>query len=108
MAAGERSYNIYQFKEILDLEVAAYIRPDLSLAGGDTQGKKNGALGEAAFVGVFPHLMGSPVNMAAYVQLDAAIPNYFLQESHTVADPLNELIDETLERESGAASARRA
>jgi galactonate dehydratase len=39
--------------------------------------------------------------MAAYVQLDAAIPNYFLQESHTVADRLNELIDEPLKREGG-------
>ena len=44
--------------------------------------------------------MGSPVNMAAYVQLDAAIPNYFLQESGS--DALNEIVaahlDEAAER----------
>ncbi|HEY3111335.1 MAG TPA: mandelate racemase/muconate lactonizing enzyme family protein [Chloroflexota bacterium] len=101
IAAGERSHNLYQFKEILDLGVASYIRPDLSLAGGFTQVKKIAALAEAAFVGVFPHLMGSPVNLAAYVQLDAAIPNYFLMESHTGADALNELLEQPLERDGG-------
>jgi galactonate dehydratase len=101
IAAGERSYNLYQFKEILDLGVASYIRPDLSLAGGFTQVKKIAALAEAAFVGVFQHLMGSPVNLAAYVQLDAAIPNYFLMESHTGADALNEILEQPLERDGG-------
>jgi len=81
--------------------VASYIRPDLSLAGGFTQVKKIAALAEAAFVGVFPHLMGSPVNLAAYVQLDAAIPNYFLMESRTGADALNEILEQPLERDGG-------
>jgi galactonate dehydratase len=101
LAAGERAYNLYQFKEIVDTGAVALIRPDLSLAGGFTQVKKIAAVAEAAFLGIFPHLMGSPVNMAAYVQLDAAIPNYVLQESHTTADVLNEILDEPLQREGG-------
>ncbi|MDP8922714.1 MAG: galactokinase [Chloroflexota bacterium] len=101
LAAGERSYNLYQFKEILDTGAVSLIRPDLSLAGGFTQVKKIAALAESALVGVFPHLMGSPLNMAAYVQLDAAIPNYVLQESHTGADALNEILDEPLRRDGG-------
>jgi galactonate dehydratase len=101
LAAGERSYNLYQFKEIIDTAAVALIRPDLSLAGGFTQVKKIAALAEAAFIGVFPHLMGSPINMAAYVQLDAAIPNYFLQEAHPAADRLNDLLEEPLLRDGG-------
>lgn len=101
LAAGERSYTLHQFKELLDLGVASYVRPDLSLAGGFTQVKKIAALAEASFVGVFPHLMGSPVNIAAYVQLDASIPNYFLMESHTSADVMNELLEQPLERDGG-------
>jgi galactonate dehydratase len=101
LAAGERAYNLYQFKELIDTGAVALIRPDLSLAGGFSQVKKIAGLAEAAFVGVFPHLMGSPVNMAAYVQLDAAIPNYVLQESHTRADALNEILDEPLQRDGG-------
>jgi galactonate dehydratase len=101
LAAGERSYSLYQFKEIIDTGAVSYIRPDLSLAGGFTQVKKIAALAESAFVGIFPHLMGSPVNMATYVQLDAAIPNYFLQEAYPAADRLNEILEEPLMRDGG-------
>ena len=52
-------------------------------------------------VGVFPHLMGSPVNIAAFVQLDAAIPNYVLHEAHTGADALNDILDTPLQRDGG-------
>ncbi|MBV7329958.1 mandelate racemase/muconate lactonizing enzyme family protein [Chloroflexi bacterium TSY] len=45
--------------------------------------------------------MGSPVNIAAFVQLDAAIPNFALHESHTSADAFNELVDYPPEREGG-------
>lgn len=101
VAAGERFYSLYQFKELLDTKLVSLIRFDLSLAGGFTQCKKIAALAESCFVGAFPHLMGSPVNMAAYVQLDAAIPNYFLQESYPAADLLNEILEEPLQREGG-------
>lgn len=101
IAAGERSYNLYQFKEIIDTGAVALVRPDLSLAGGFTQVKKIAALAESAFIGVFPHLMGSPINMATYVQLDAAIPNYFLQEAYPAADRLNEILEEPLVRDGG-------
>jgi len=101
MVNGERLFNLYQFKELIDSKTCSLIRFDLSLAGGYTQGKKIAALAEAACMGVFPHLMGSPLNMAAYVQLDAAIPNYVLQENWVAGDALNEILDEPLKREGG-------
>ena len=102
IATGERFYNMYQFKELIDRKVVGMIRPDLSLAGGFTQGSKIAALAEASFVGVFPHLMGSPVNSAAFAQFGASIPNYVLQESNRVNDhPLNEIVDEPLRLEHG-------
>ena len=63
--------------------------------------KKIAAIAEAAFVGIFPHLMGSPVNVAAFVHLDAAIPNYVLMESHTFADAYNEIVDQPVVRQGG-------
>jgi galactonate dehydratase len=99
IATGERFHTLFQFKELLDTGAAPLIRPDLSLAGGFTQCKKIAALAEAGFVGIFPHLMGSPVNLAAYVQFGAAIPNYVLMESG--AEGLDELIDRPLAREGG-------
>ena len=101
IATGERFYNIYQFKELIDRETVSLIRPDVSLAGGFTQCKKIAALAEASFVGIFPHLMGSPVNNAAFVQFAAAIPNYVLMESNLTADPLNEIVDEPIGLEGG-------
>lgn len=101
IATGERFYNVYQFRDLINTKTVSLIRPDLSLAGGFTQVKKIAALAEASFVGIFPHLMGSPVNIAAYVQLDAAIPNYVLQENHVTADALNEILEEPLKREGG-------
>ncbi len=101
MATGERCYNIFQFKDLIDRKVVSLIRPDLSLAGGFTQVKKIAAIAESAFVGIFPHLMGSPVNIAAFCQLDAAIPNYVLMESHTTADAYNEIVDYPVERQGG-------
>ena len=102
IATGERFYNMFQFKELIDSKTVALIRPDLSLAGGITQAKKIAALAEASVVGVFPHLMGSPVNIGAFIQLDAAIPNYVLQESNHVEDhPLNEIVEQPLCLEQG-------
>lgn len=101
MATGERFYNIFQFKDLIDRKIVSLIRPDLSLAGGFTQVKKIAAIAESAFVGIFPHLMGSPVNIAAFCQLDAAIPNYVLMESHTTADAYNEIVDCPVERQGG-------
>jgi len=53
-------------------------------------------------MGVFPHLMGSPVNIAAYVQFAAATPNYVLMESYDVdVHPLNAIVDRPLTLEEG-------
>lgn len=101
IATGERSYNMWQFKELIDRKTVSLIRPDISLAGGFTHCKKIAALAEASFVGVFPHLMGSPVNTAAQVQLDAAIPNYVLQESNIIRPPLSEIVDQPVKLERG-------
>ncbi|MEZ4860984.1 MAG: mandelate racemase/muconate lactonizing enzyme family protein [Caldilineaceae bacterium] len=101
IASGERFYNIYQFKDLIDRKIVSLIRPDLSLAGGYTQAKKIAAMAEAAFVGIFPHLMGSPFNIAAFVQLDAAIPNFVLHESLTNVDIFNDIVDNPPERQGG-------
>ena len=95
MASGERFYSIQQFKDLVDRQIVSLIRPDVSLAGGFTQVKKIAGLAEAAFVGVFPHLMGSWVNNTVFTHLAAAIPNYVLMESNE-ADGYDGLVDEPL------------
>ena len=99
IATGERCHTLHQFKELLDTGTVSMIRPDLSLAGGFTQCKKIAALAEPAFVGIFPHLMGSVVNLAAYAQFGASIPNYALMEGQ--ASGLHEIVEEPLVVENG-------
>lgn len=94
LAAGERSYSLFQFAELIGRRIVAFVRADLSLAGGITQAKKIAALAEAHFVRYFPHLMGSPVNTMAFAQLDAAIPNYFVQEANRHRGAVLDLVDE--------------
>jgi galactonate dehydratase len=101
IATGERFYNIYQFKDLVDRKVASLIRPDLSLAGGYSQCKKIAGMAEAAFVGIFPHLMGSPFNIAAFVQWDAATPNFVLHENLTGVDSFNDILDNPPQRQGG-------
>ncbi len=101
MATGERFYNIYQFKELIDRQVVSLIRPDLSLAGGYTQCKKIAGMAEAAFIGIFPHLMGSPLNISAFVQWDAATPNFVLHENLINVDIFNDILDNPPERQGG-------
>ncbi len=102
IATGERFFNLQQFKELIDSKTVAMVRPDLSMAGGFTQVRKIAAVAEASFVSVFPHLMGSPVNIAAYVQFAAATPNYVLMESFDVdTHPLNAIVDPPLTLEDG-------
>ncbi|MFW6174374.1 MAG: galactonate dehydratase [Chloroflexota bacterium] len=80
IATGERLYTIYQFRDLLDRHAAAYIRPDISLAGGISGLKKIAALAEAEYVGMVPHNPLGPVATAACVQVDAAVHNVPVQE----------------------------
>ncbi len=103
LAMGERLYTVYQFLDLLNHKGAAYVRPDLSLAGGITNIKKIAAIAEANYVGVVPHNPLSAVLTAACVQLDAATHNISVQEyPHDDATGVKaDLVDEPLTREGG-------
>lgn len=100
LAIGERSFDLYQFKELIDLKIASFIRVDLSLAGGFSQVKKIAAIAEPALVQIFPHLVGTHVNGAAFAHLAAAIPNYAFMESQAQANP-PQLVDAPFKERDG-------
>jgi galactonate dehydratase len=101
MALGERSYDLFQFKDLIDRGIAAFIRTDLSLAGGFTQAKKISGIAEAAATQIFPHLMGSPVNHAAFTHLAASIPNYYVMEAGQHTRAQCSLVDDPFEITGG-------
>jgi galactonate dehydratase len=101
MALGERSFLVTQFKQLIDRQLAAFIRPDLSLVGGFTQMKKIAAIAEPAMIQLFPHLMGSPVNNAAFAHLAAAIPNYYVTEVNAHSPQQLALVDQPMQTTDG-------
>ena len=103
LAMGERLYTVYQFQDLLNHKGAAFVRPDLSLAGGITNIKKIATIAEANYVGVVPHNPLSCVLTAACVQLDAAVHNIAVQEYPHDDDSgvKAELVKEPLKRVGG-------
>ena len=64
----------------------AVLQPDICHAGGITECRKIAAMGEAAFAKVALHCPLSPLALAASLQLDAALPNFLVQEHNEVLD----------------------
>jgi len=101
IATGERLQTLEEFRDLMASGFVGYIRPDLCLAG-ITQSKKIAALAEAWHVGVIPHNWLSPISTAACLQLDAAIPNFVLQEyTGEDTEPKSRLLTQPLRREGG-------
>ena len=103
IATGERLYTIYQFRDLLNHKGAAYIRPDISLAGGFTNCKKIASIAEASYVGTVPHNPLSAVFTAACVQLAAAIHLVPVLEypGDEYEKPKVDLVQEPLRRKGG-------
>lgn len=102
IATGERFTSIFEYQQLLEAKGAAYVRPDVCLCGGLTGSKKVAAMAEAQHVKVIPHNPLSPVSTAACIQLDAAIPNFALQEYTGEAQPpKSDLLVQPLELKDG-------
>jgi galactonate dehydratase len=80
IAAGERLYTRYGFREYIEGQVLDILQPDLGLAGGISETKKIATFAETYDLHVQPHNCASPVATAASVQLDCTIPNFIIQE----------------------------
>lgn len=80
LATGERFFSLHEFQAHISRNALAYARVSISLCGGITGARKIAALAEAFEIAVVPHNPLSPVSLAAALQLDAAIPNFAVQE----------------------------
>ncbi len=83
IATGERFSTLYEFQALFARRGVEYARADLCLCGGITGGRKIAAIAEAHDIQMVPHNPLSPVGLAACLQLDAAIPNFAIQEYTT-------------------------
>jgi galactonate dehydratase len=80
IATGERLFTKWGFREVLEQRAAAILQPDLSHAGGIFECRLIAGMAESYYAGIAPHCPLGPVALAACLQLDAAIPNFLIQE----------------------------
>lgn len=80
IALGERLYTRMDFKRLFELGAVDVVQPDLSHAGGISEGRRIAAMAEAYDVAVAPHCPLGPLALASCLQLAAATPNFVIQE----------------------------
>ena len=80
LAAGERLYTRWEFKNLISSGVIDIIQPDVALTGGILEMRKIIAMAEAYDIAAAPHAPYGPIALAATLQVDACSPNVFIQE----------------------------
>ena len=85
IAAGERIYTRYGFRQFIENQILDIAQPDIGLAGGITETKKIADYAGTYDINLQCHVCGSPVATAAAIQLEASIPNFFIHEYHVVS-----------------------
>ena len=82
IATGERLYLKFPFYELVAADAVDILQPDICNAGGITELKKIAAIAEPRHILMAPHNTNSAVGTVASIHLDAATPNFLIQEYH--------------------------
>jgi galactonate dehydratase len=80
IATGERLVASYSCREIVEMGVVDIIQTDINHVGGITALWKTAALAEASGISMAPHACEGPIGGLATVHVDAAMPNFLVQE----------------------------
>lgn len=80
LATGEQLAHKWEFRPLIEEELVDYLRIDLVHAGGISEGKKILSAAEIHGQRAALHHASSPINAAACLHLDCAIPNFGIQE----------------------------
>jgi galactonate dehydratase len=80
IATGERLLTRWGFREVFEKQAVAYIQPDTSHVGGISELKKVANMAEVYYMHIMPHCAIGPVAFSASLQVDAAVPNFLVQE----------------------------
>lgn len=81
IATGERLLSRWEFRQIFERQACAYIQPDGAHAGGISELKRIANMAEVYYVHIMPHCAIGPVALSACLHVDAAVPNFLIQET---------------------------
>ena len=79
-ATGERMVTKWQFRELLNLNAASLLQPDITHCGGITEMKAIATIAEAYYAGMLPHAKEGIVGAIASMHVMATIPNFVAHE----------------------------
>ncbi len=91
LAAGERVFNRWGFKDLIQRQLVDVIQPDMCHCGGISELRRIAALAEMYGIQVAPHNPKGPVATAASLQVSATLPNFLILE-HVHPNPLFEQV----------------
>ena len=80
IALGERLYSRWDVKPFLEASCVDILQPDVCHVGGISELRRIAAMAEAYDVPIAPHCPLGPIALAACLQVDAATPNFAIQE----------------------------
>ena len=80
IAAGERLFGKYAYRELIEKQAVSVIQPDICHVGGIFEGRKLAAMAEMYYASVAPHNPLGPISLASCLHLDTCIPNFLVQE----------------------------
>lgn len=86
IAAGERIFTKWGFRELLEKKSASILQPDLCHAGGITEGRIIAGMAEAYYIPIAPHNPMGPISLASGLHLAASIPNFLVQEQVSLGE----------------------
>lgn len=87
IATGERLVAHYGCQQLIEMAVADIIQTDINHVGGVTALWKVAAMAEASGIVMAPHACEGPIGGLATVHVDAAMPNFLVQEICSGVEP---------------------
>jgi galactonate dehydratase len=80
IATGERLVASFSCRELVEMGVVDILQTDINHVGGVTALWKVAAMAEASGISMAPHACEGPIGGLATVHVDAAMPNFLVQE----------------------------
>jgi len=80
IATGERLVASFSCRELIEMGVVDILQTDINHVGGITALWKVAAMAEASGISMAPHACEGPIGGLATVHVDAAMPNFLVQE----------------------------
>ena len=87
IATGERLVAAYNCRELIELGIVDIVQTDINHVGGITALWKVAAMAEPSGVKIAPHACEGPIGGLATVHVDAAMPNFLVQEICSGVEP---------------------